>query len=247
MKINQLLSKLGFSQNEAKVYLASLESGLASAQTIAEKAGVKRTTAYSVLAYLVTRGVVGKSKVKGKTKFLAEPPQRLLLLTKEIEEGIKTSLPELEAIYNKNEIKPKITFFEGVEGIKNVFEDTLREKPKEILMWLTDDYFTNLEQYSFDYIKERVKLDMHAKRIAPAGSIWIRQNKKHDIQELSETIAVPPEMMNIGIEVNVYNNKLAFMNFREKIGIIIESKAIADAMRQAYELSWKGAKSVEVK
>jgi sugar-specific transcriptional regulator TrmB len=247
MKTHQLLQKLGFSENEIKVYLATLESGLASGQIIAEKAGVKRTTAYSVLAYLVNRGVVGKSKVKGKTRFLAEPPQRLLLLTKEIEEGIKSSLPELEAIYNKNEVKPKITFFEGIEGIKNVFEDTLREKPKEILMWLTDDYFKDLQQYSADYIKERVKLDMHAKRIAPAGSIWIRQNKKHDAQELSETIAVPPEMMNIGIEVNVYNNKLAFMNFREKIGIIIESQAIADAMRQAYELSWKGAKSVEVK
>ncbi len=34
------------------------------------------------------------------------------------------------------------------------------------------------------------------------------------------------------------------MNFREKIGIIIESKAIADAMRQAYELSWKGAQAL---
>ncbi len=247
MKTHQLLQKLGFSENEIKVYLATLESGLASAQIIAEKAGVKRTTAYSVLAYLVNRGVVGKSKIKGKTRFLAEPPKRLLLLTREIEEGIRTSLPELEAIYNKNEIKPKITFFEGIEGIKNVFEDTLREKPKEILMWLTDDYFKDLPGYSADYIKERVKLDMHAKRIAPAGSIWERKNKQRDKEELSETITVPQEFLNIGIEVNVYNNKLAFMNFREKIGIIIESKAIADAMRQAYELSWKGAQSLRNK
>ena len=247
MQISQLLQKLGFSENETKVYLAALELGTSSAQDIGDKALVKRTTAYSVLGYLINRGVMGKTKIKGKARFVAEPPERLLLLTKEIEQGIKTSLPELEAIYNKNQIKPKITFYEGIEGIKNVFEDTLREKPKEILMWLTDDYFKDLQQYSADYIKERVKLDMHARRIAPAGSIWIRQNKKHDAQELSETIAVPSDMMSIGIEVNVYNNKLAFMNFREKIGIIIESKAIADAMRQAYELSWIGAKSVEVK
>ena len=78
----------------------------------------------------------------------------------------------------------------------------------------------------------------------PFGSAKIKDATK---QELSETIAVPPEMMMTGIEVNVYNNKFAFMNFREKIGIIIESKAMADAMRQAYELSWIGAKSVEVK
>ena len=54
-------------------------------------------------------------------------------------------------------------------------------------------------------------------------------------------------MMMTGIEINVYNNKFAYMNFREKMGMIIESKTVADAMRQAYELSWLGAKSVEVK
>jgi sugar-specific transcriptional regulator TrmB len=241
MQIAQTLLKLGFSANEAKVYLAALELGTASAQDIAQKAGIKRTTGYSVLSYLVNRGVIGKTKVKGKTRFVAEPPSRLLMLAKEVEEGLKSSLPELEGIYNKSSVKPKITFFEGIEGIKNVFEDTLREKPKEILMWLSDDYFKDLPGYSGNYIKERVKLNMHARRIAPAGSIWIRKNKVKDKEELSKTVAVPPEMMNIGIEVNVYNNKLAFMNFREKIGIIIESKAIADAMRQAYELSWKGA------
>jgi len=247
MHINQLLQKLGFSENETKIYLASLELGVSSAQDIAEKAKLKRTTAYSVLTYLINRGVVGKTKVKGKTRFLAEPPERLLLLIKEIEGGIKDALPELEAIYNKSEAKPKITFYEGVEGIKNVFEDTIREKPKEILMWLSDDYFKQLPGYSAEYIKRRTALNMHAKRICTVNSIWHRKNQKRDVEELSETIAVPKEMFDTNIEVNVYNNKLAFMDFGENLGIIIESKAIADAMRQAYALSWKGAKVSEIK
>jgi sugar-specific transcriptional regulator TrmB len=109
MKTAQLLHKLGFSDNETKVYLATLESGSASAQTIAGHAGVLRTTAYSVLSALVQRGVVGKTKFKGKTRFIAEPPERLLLLIKEIEIGITENLPELQARYNKHEVKPKIT------------------------------------------------------------------------------------------------------------------------------------------
>lgn len=247
MKIQQLLQKLGFSENEIKVYLAAMECGVASAQTIAEAAEVRRTTAYSVLGYLVSRGVINKTKIKGKTRFVPEPPQRLLLLVKEMEEGIKASLPELETIYNKSDVKPKVTYYEGIEGIKNVFEDSLREKPSELLMWLSDDYFKDLPGYSSDYIKRRVQLNMHGRRIAPAGSLWIRQNKKHDAQELSETLAVPPNLMTTGVEMMLYNNKLAFMNFREKFGIIIESKAIAEAVRQGFELSWIGAKSVEVK
>ena len=34
------------------------------------------------------------------------------------------------------------------------------------------------------------------------------------------------------------------MNYAENMSVIIESKPIADAMRQAYELSWKGAESI---
>ena len=111
MHIPQLLLKLGFSTNESKVYLAALELGTASAQDIARKAQIKRTTGYSVLSYLVNRGVAGKTKVKGKTRFVAEPPQRLLTLINEIEKGIKDALPELTAIYNRKETKPKITFY----------------------------------------------------------------------------------------------------------------------------------------
>jgi hypothetical protein len=64
---------------------------------------------------------------------------------------------------------------------------------------------------------------------------------------LSETIAVPRKIFWPGIEVNIYANKVVFMNFAENNSVLIESKAIADAMRQAYYLSWLGAKTVEVK
>lgn len=46
--------------------------------------------------------------------------------------------------------------------------------------------------------------------------------------------------------MNIYADKVVFMNFAEENGTIIESKAIAEAMRQVYQLSWMGAKSVEI-
>ncbi len=241
MQIQQLLKKLGFSENETRVYLAALELGLSSAQDIAEKAQIKRTTGYSVLNYLVNRGIVGKTKKKGKTRFLAEPPERLLTLIKEIESGIKQALPELDAIYNKKETKPKIIFFEGETAVQKVYDDTLKENPKEILEWNTNAYF---EKTTVDsrYIQKRVLQNIKAKRIAGKGSKWDTKHKYLDQKELSETVIVPKEIFNPSIEVNIYNNKVAFLNYAENMSVIIESKAIADAMRQAYELSWAGAK-----
>ncbi|PIQ68993.1 MAG: hypothetical protein COV91_01200 [Candidatus Taylorbacteria bacterium CG11_big_fil_rev_8_21_14_0_20_46_11] len=243
MKTQALLKRFGFSENETKVYLAALECGLSSAQDIAKVAGLKRTTAYSVLSYLVDRGVVGKSKVRNKTRFLAEPPERLLSLVGELQASLKQALPELQAIYNKNEIKPKITFYEGKEAIRNVYEDTLRERPTEILEWNTNAFFDRLSK-EYNYIEQRVAYGIKARRIAGKGSQWDKKHKDHDQKELAETLIVPKERFDPQIEINIYANKLALMNYAENMSVIIESKAVADAMRQIYELSWIGAKQV---
>lgn len=242
MKVENILKKLGFSNNEIQVYLSSLECGLSSAQEIAANAGLKRTTTYSVLSYLVNRGVVARSKIKNKTRFLAEPPERLLNLVNELQENIKKALPQLDAIYNKSETKPKITFYEGESAIQKVYDDTLLEKPKEILEWNTNAYFER-ESVDPNYIQKRVAFSIKARRIAGKGSKWDTKHRYIDPKELSETLIVPREIFNPEIEVNIYNNKVAFMNYAENMSIIIESKPISDAMRQAYELSWKGAKA----
>lgn len=247
MKIEQLLQKLGFSAKEAKVYLASLELGLASAQDVAKKAGLNRTTGYAVLNYLVNRGVMGKTKLRGKTRFIPEPPERLATLIGELDKAIKESLPELKAIYNKKEVKPKITFYEGKNAVQKVYDDTLLEKPQEILEYNTNAYFEGRAEVDPNYIPKRVALGIKARRIAGKGSKWDIKHKYLDTKELSQTAIVSKEQFNPQIEVNIYNNKIAFLNYAENMSVIIESKPIAEAMRQAYELSWRGAKSIEVK
>jgi len=246
MQLDRLLTQIGFSKNEAKVYLTALELGPSPACKLAEQAELPRTTVYFILDYLIKRGVMGKTKAKGKTLFIADPPEKLLSILNDLKLQMEKAMPRFEAMYNTSETKPKIYFYEG--AIRKAFDDTLEVKPAEILMWNTDLYF-DFERYGLDrhYIDNRVKLNIHAKRIVGEGSVWHTRNKPRDTQELSETIAVPRKIFWPGIEVNIYANKVVFMNFAENNSVIVESKAIADAMRQAYYLSWLGAKTIEVK
>jgi predicted transcriptional regulator len=244
MTHEQLLQKIGLSQNEAKVYLASLEAGVSSAQDIAVKAGLQRTTTYSVLKKLVNDGVVGKVKVGKKTRFKTESPQKLLGRVDELREEIQKKLPELEAVFNVSEVKPKITFYEGKHAIQSVYDDTLREKPDEILEWNTDAYFET-KNVDPTYIAKRMKLNIKAKRIAGGGSRWDIKHKQFDRSELSETLIVPRDVFWPGVELNIYGNKVAFLSYTDNMSIIIESKAIADLMRQGYQLSWRGAREME--
>lgn len=246
MNISNVLKQIGFSENEISVYLGSLELGLSSAQDIAKKANIKRTTAYSVLESLVQRGFIGKTKDRGKTRFLVEPPDKLLFMILNIESQLKNMLPELQALYNRKNKKPKIFFYEGKGAIQTVYEDTLREKPKEILEWNTDKFFTDFPA-DYNYIKKRVQLNIKARRMASQGSIWHKKSKPLDKMELAETVIVPGNKFSPEVEINIYNSKIAFINYVEKMSVIIESPAIAKAMKQAYELSWIGAKTMEVK
>ncbi|MCW1930076.1 MAG: hypothetical protein KIH62_002045 [Candidatus Kerfeldbacteria bacterium] len=248
MIIDKALHQLGFSKNETLVYLSALELGATSAQRVAKIAGLPRTTVYSVLDQLIKRGVVGTTVVKGKTRYCAEPPHKLLLIVDDIRSKVNDSLPQLEALYNTTQTKPKVLFYEGKGAIRKMFDDTLETKPKEILMWNTNAYF-EFERFGHDthYIDKRVKLGIRARRICGEGSQWHTHNKPRDRQELSKTAVVPKALFWPGIEVNIYANKVVFMNFAENNGIIIESAAIADAMRQAYELSWLGAQTFQDK
>ena len=239
MDITNLLQRLGFSQNETIIYLASLELGLSSAQDIAKKANIKRTTAYSVLDYLVQRGIMSKTEIKGKTRFLVEPPEKLHSMITGLQEQLTKLMPKLNSLYKVKSTRPKITFYEGNEAIQNVYDDTLREKPKEILEWNTNRTFERLTADK-EYVRRRVKLNIKARRMA-TGTQWRIRQKKNDIKELAKTLILPKNKLNPDIEVNIYNNKVAFLNFAENMSVIIESKAIADTMKQVYELSWESA------
>ena len=66
-----------------------------------------------------------------------------------------------------------------------------------------------------------------------------------DKAEMRETALVPPDKYYFSPEINVYDNKVMIASWREKLGIIIESSEIADAMKKIYELAWAEAKRLD--
>jgi len=234
--VNELiLTNLGLSPNEAKIYLAALESGSASAQRIAQKAKIKRTTAYSVLEAMVKKDFILKTDKEGKAKYLAQNPKDLAERFKTYQKSFENVLPELEAIHNKKQVKPKVLFFEDMEGILKVYEDTLKERPAEILEFNTSEIFKAFDTFPLDYVEERKKKNIRALRIGPDDAQY-QEHAAKDTEELSETKLI--KNFDIPIEINIYNNKVAFMSYADKIGLIIESEGIAQSMKKIYELLW---------
>lgn len=240
------LVKSGLSENESKVFLVLLELGKGTVTQITRKAGLNRTTGYDILDSLVIKGLASISGKEPKQEYLAESPDKITrLLENQIEdkkiqlEKIKNILPEMKSLHNVVG-RPKVRFYEGMQGLKDVYEDTLTSH-EEIRAYATvDDMHQAMPGYFSTYYKRRSKKNISIRAIIPATPVGKARTSK-DIEEKRQTRLIPADKYYFSPEINIYDNKVMIASWREKLGIIIESAEIADAMKKTYELAWIGA------
>ncbi len=236
------LEKLGFSDKEAKIYLALLELGQGSVIDIAAKAGLKRTTVYNLLPEIVRKGLIKTGAKKKRRFFFIEDLQNLKDETEERLEVINSILPELRAIHNIIPYKPRITFYEGVGGMKELYQDTLDSlvAGESLLSYtgLSEFYEYMPKEYENSYVAERVRRKIRIKIIvpaSPAAANW----KKTGIEALREVKIINNPEFRFNADTEIYANKVALISYRENfMGVVIESKEINDMQRMAFELMW---------
>jgi hypothetical protein len=103
-----------------------------------------------------------------------------------------------------------------------------------------------LPEYFPEYYRRRAKAGIDIRAIftdTDAAKNRINNNKK----EAREAYLVPKEKYWFSPEINFYDNKVVMMSLVEKFALIIESEELANALKKAFELSWKEAKRLHKK
>ena len=245
--VNELIN-LGLSPEESKVYISVLELGGSYASNIARKAQINRATCYHTLDNLLKKGFIS-SYTKGKVLwFNAESPEKIIQAQKEKLERAKNLIPQLLSISNTLTFKPKIRFFEGVEGVKVVFEDVLESKEKEILG------YTNLNElgeifsdYLRNYCKRKIEKKIKTSYLSPATGEGVdvidQYYPKNYDRNLVEILLVNRKEFSFENEISIYGNKVAVisLNPEEPMALLIESPTFAKSMRSIFNLAWLGA------
>jgi sugar-specific transcriptional regulator TrmB len=246
------LLELGLSRSEAAVYTVLLKLGRGSVSQISREAGINRTTGYDILDRLVAQKLASISGKEPKQEYAAESPDRLETVMKErlkkSEHALRESeklIPQLKSIYNKS-ARPKIMFYEGEEGLKQVYEDTLTSSEPIRAYATIDDMHRALPHYFPKYYRRRAEKGIAIRGIVPKTPAALERSK-YNTEEKREIAFVPPDKYYFSPEIDIYDNKVMIASWREKLGIIIESAEIADAMKKIYELAWGMAKRMEEK
>lgn len=249
-KFAELLLSFGLSENEANVYLALLETGRGTVSQISRKARINRTTGYDVLDYLTQKGLARISGKEPKQEYVAESPDNLLILLakrlKDTEENIKIAqdyIPLLKSMH-KIDDRPQVKFYEGKEGMEQVYEDTLTSSEKIRAYGNYDVMYQSMGDYFPAYYKRRAKKGINVIAIVPDSPL-ARERATKDSEEARELAIVPKDKFDITPDIEVYDNKVMIASWKDKLGIIIESSEIADAMKKIFDLAWAEAKRLD--
>ena len=252
-ELKNLLIDVGLKEKEADVYLAILALGQGTASKIARRAHIVRTTVYDVLSSLFDKGLVTLTGKEPKQEYVAESPDNLKIYLEselgkrktDLEDAKHDLIPQLKSIHNVGN-RPKVMFYEGEEGMRRVYEDTLTSSEPIRAYADIGNMYRGLPGYFPEYCKRRAEGNIKIRAIIP-NSKEGRERKNCDQEELRESALVPESMFHFTPEINIYDDKVMIASWREKLGIIIVSEEIAEAMKTIFELSWAEARRLDQK
>lgn len=243
-----ILRKAGLTESQAKGYLALIQHGTLTPTELATKTGESRTNGYMICEKLEKLGLATKKESAGqRAKALYSPahPSALETLAErrrkaiqraetEVKQGID---PLINMFYAATEM-PGARTLQGIEGIKEVYADTLKTKEAIYFVRTIADVPDLGRDYLDSYRNQRAALGIHTFALTPhTEKAHHHQSTGLDKEMLFHRTYLPDDTYTAPVEIDVYGNKVAFISFGEtQMATIIDSPAIAEAVRQLMQL-----------
>lgn len=234
------LSIKGLSKKEFRAYQSLLGLKKATVLELSQISGINRPTLYRLLEKLIKKGLVSEIYEGKKHFYIAENPEKLISYLSEQRKKIKNMLPSLISLEAEATERPKIKFFEGKEGIKNLYDELLEERCEILGFAWSDKVFKELP-FHFDFVKKRVKLKIPVRLIVPDTKIT-RERKRLGKREL-RTMKLIKNLKPFDAAYFITEKKvITFSLKRWFVGVLIENKEIAEGLRAFFESYWKELK-----
>lgn len=246
---------MGLTQHEASIYLAALSLGPCTASQLANYANMKRTTVYSALEGLAKQGIVSETFANKKKQFKAEKPEKLDKLTKRMrrqainaELVLENILPGLIKLPKQFGEEPKVEFYSGIEGIKNValeiaacpsswsFFGSSTQILKKIMVAGRMDILTDSWVLREDESRPKIYL------ITDSGALSLGADWKKYKTPWRE-MKILPQTINAHSGIFIYQDKIAVVSFeKQPFAAIIKSRQVVEVVKVMHKLIWAGLK-----
>lgn len=159
MNLMEQLERLDLKGRQAKVYLALLQLGSASAIEIAKYTKLKHPTVYDVLDLLREKQLVCETVSGRRRLFSPEDPARLAEIENRRKEALDAVLPDLYALYRGGEKRPSVHYYEGAEGGEALRSALLNVKAKEYFYFgaVREMLKLSTPECEAEYVRQRIR------------------------------------------------------------------------------------------
>ncbi len=248
-KIKKILIGLGLEELEITCYLALLKKSPQRASQLSLSLDIPKATILDAISQLVNVfNIVKQTKKKNFYLFSVEDPADILRWLEQKQTGyahakqqVTDLLPELRSLQQYDVNKPKIYYFEGKEGIRQVFWQVLDEADEIIGYGSHEGDAKYLSDIIPEYYEKRVAKKIPARAIVPALPFNIQQAAPGEKKYLRPTHLIPAEF-NYPIQINVYKNTTIFFSFEENFALMIKRQPIAACLKKMFEFAFEYTK-----
>lgn len=244
----QQLCQYWLTEKESKVYLALLQLGTATAWTIARFCNEKRPTVYSVLGALHAKWYIEQLETKDAVQYTAKPPQEILQKAKDKVSMIEALVPLLQNIEGKIWNKPSIRYLEGMEWLRELFEDFLTTEVDMKVIFGTHNKFDSVHLPFAAKVRDmRIKNWIFSKRIVTNTNVDIKTEKIADKKYNRKTLIVSDFPSDLKADINIYwPGKVSLHFFDDRAqphSVLIQSMPLFDSMNTLFEyIRWMHSK-----
>ncbi|MEX0930485.1 MAG: helix-turn-helix domain-containing protein [Candidatus Paceibacterota bacterium] len=242
----KILEELGFTKNEARIYLVLLEYNELGVSDIAINAEINRRNVYDTLNRLVEKGYVFEVRRHRESVYRAVDPKKLSEEVREKQERLDASMPQFLKLYKKEERDEEVFIYRGLEGWKNYMRDILE---------IGEDVYTIGGRGAWSDERMRDFLEYFAKE-SQKKNIWFNilfdpevQSAKPSLLEFEEinlNHKYLPEGFGTSAAVDIFGDRVV-VTTNTGVGEILEddvsftvivNQQTADAFRVWFDLLW---------
>jgi sugar-specific transcriptional regulator TrmB len=241
---SEALLGLGLSEREISIYLAALTVGTSTASALAQRTNATRSTAQYTCKQLSKKGLLRMERRGNTDYFVAEPPEKLLLLLHgkqqalhDQEQQLFAVIGNLRGLADPSLNLPRVRFFEGIGGLKGLYQELLDQRRPIDSFEDSGEMFGLFPEFVAYFVQTRMERGIVNRVICPAGN----PINAEDPKELRHVRTVDPKRFPFSCDVKICDDYVGVISFdaHEPVGILIHHRDIARNFHMLFELLWQ--------
>ncbi len=238
--ITDVLSSLGLTNNQARIYLALLDLGTASVKQVAKKTGFQRPNLYDVLEELKEKGLATYIQ-KGKASYYtAVDPEELSNMLKEKQALLESVMPMLKESYNFKKEEVSVQVYKGQEGIKSSLNKVFNYPGTTIYgINIAGQLRAEMPVFAKQFFRRRKESKIKLKAIYTTNNVTDIPDIEARFQKSESYNPTVTQIYEDVVLIHIYKPLL--------IGIEIKSRPVAEAFMKYFDTLWKNASKIHIK